>query len=195
MEGIPPARAFQARREGAVCVAGTRQRSRGPLRCTIAAPVFIPGCGSRHEAFTRLRKSLTAILSTTYTPPPPRRLFPARYHEIGEEIPPKRILTMIETNETPEPNEAPAKKPISEAKLLANRRNGALSHGPVTAEGRRRSSLNAYRNGLNGQIVCSSPGRACGFQVLLFGDPNRTRPCGRHRKVLRKIHFGEHVQA
>jgi hypothetical protein len=35
-------------------------------------------------------------------------------------------INEIELNETPEPNEAtPAKKPISEAKLLANLRNGA----------------------------------------------------------------------
>ena len=45
---------------------------------------------------------------------------------------------MIATNEIDikkrlkQPKPAPAKKPISEAKLLANRRNGALSHGPVT---------------------------------------------------------------
>jgi hypothetical protein len=34
----------------------------------------------------------------------------------------------IEPNETPDANETPpARKPVSEAKLLANRRNGALS--------------------------------------------------------------------
>ena len=50
----------------------------------------------------------------------------------------------------------PIRKPISEAKLQANRRNGALSHGPVTAAGKRRSSLNAYRSGIHGQIVCAT---------------------------------------
>jgi hypothetical protein len=54
------------------------------------------------------------------------------------------------------PPAPPPKKPISEAKLAANRRNGALSKGPVTAEGKRRSSLNAYRSGLHGQIVCAT---------------------------------------
>ncbi len=85
----------------------------------------------------------------------------------------------IETNETPEPNEpAPAKKPISEAKLLANRRNGALSHGPVTAEGRRRSSLNAYRNGLNGQIVCSSPEELAAFKSFCSEIQTELAPVG-----------------
>jgi hypothetical protein len=46
------------------------------------------------------------------------------------------------------------KRPVSEAKLIANRRNGALSRGPVSAEGKRRSSLNALRSHTHGQIVC-----------------------------------------
>jgi hypothetical protein len=46
------------------------------------------------------------------------------------------------------------KPPISEAKLFANRRNGALGRGPVTSEGKRRSSLNALRSNTHGQIVC-----------------------------------------
>jgi hypothetical protein len=58
----------------------------------------------------------------------------------------------------PENNETTTidKPPISEAKLRANRENGAKSHGPVSEAGKRRSSLNAYRSGIHGQIVCST---------------------------------------
>ena len=45
---------------------------------------------------------------------------------------------------------------ISVVKLLANRRNAAKSTGPVTEAGKKRSSMNSYRNGLNGQIVCKT---------------------------------------
>ena len=48
------------------------------------------------------------------------------------------------------------RKPISEAKLRANRENGAKSRGPVSDAGKRRSSLNAYRSGVHGQIVCAT---------------------------------------
>ena len=46
---------------------------------------------------------------------------------------------------------------ISEAKLTANRANAQKSTGPKTPEGKRKSSLNAYRSGLHGQIVCATP--------------------------------------
>jgi hypothetical protein len=85
----------------------------------------------------------------------------------------------IDNTQTLETNEAPpAKKPISEAKLLANRRNAALSTGPVTAEGRRRSSLNGYRNGLNGQIVCSTPEELAAFTSFCSEIQNELAPVG-----------------
>src|SRR5215472_16868463 len=93
----------------------------------------------------------------------------------------------IELNEAPETSEAgPAKKPISEAKLLANRRNGALSHGPVTVEGKRRSSLNGYRNGLNGQIVYSTPEELAAFQSFCSEIQTYLDPVGAIEKFYAK---------
>jgi hypothetical protein len=85
----------------------------------------------------------------------------------------------IGLNETPATYEAAhTKKPISEAKLLANRRNGALSHGPTSLEGKRRSSLNGYRNGLNGQIVCSTPEELAAFTSFCSEIQNELAPVG-----------------
>jgi hypothetical protein len=46
---------------------------------------------------------------------------------------------------------------MTEAQLNARRKNAQLSTGPRTPEGRRRSSLNAFRHGLTGQIVVQTP--------------------------------------
>ena len=65
---------------------------------------------------------------------------------------------MMDLNNIPEITipAAPFVKLIREAKLRANRENGAKSRGPVTEAGKRRSSLNAYRSGIHGQIVCAT---------------------------------------
>ncbi|MBV8732299.1 MAG: hypothetical protein JO336_21020, partial [Acidobacteriia bacterium] len=51
---------------------------------------------------------------------------------------------------------------ISAAQLAANQANAALSTGPRTERGKRRSSLKAVRNGLTGQFfVLPSEDRQC----------------------------------
>ncbi len=46
---------------------------------------------------------------------------------------------------------------VSEAKLTANQSNSQHSTGPKTEAGKRRSSLNAFRHGLTGQIHIATP--------------------------------------
>src|ERR1700760_2312216 len=45
------------------------------------------------------------------------------------------------------------KSMLSDKQLEANRRNAQKSTGPTTEAGKRRSSLNAVRHGLTGQVV------------------------------------------
>jgi hypothetical protein len=53
---------------------------------------------------------------------------------------------------------------MTEAQLIANRANVQFSTGPCTEEGKRRSSLNAFRHGLTGQIVIHTPEDQAAFQ-------------------------------
>ncbi|HEY6345622.1 MAG TPA: hypothetical protein VIY49_29335 [Bryobacteraceae bacterium] len=46
---------------------------------------------------------------------------------------------------------------MTEAQLTARRKNAKLSSGPRTAAGKKRSSLNAFRHGLTGQIIVHTP--------------------------------------
>ena len=69
---------------------------------------------------------------------------------------------MIETNE-----QQPVKSPISEAKWKSNRENALKSSGPKTEAGKRRSSLNATRSRLHGQIECLPAEDLAVYQKLL----------------------------
>ena len=53
---------------------------------------------------------------------------------------------------------------MTESRLAANRANAKLSTGPRTEEGKRRSSLNAFRHGLTGQIVILTPEDQAAFR-------------------------------
>jgi hypothetical protein len=48
---------------------------------------------------------------------------------------------------------APSKKPVSQARLRANRKNAKKSTGPTSPKGKKRSSLNATRHGILSQVI------------------------------------------
>ena len=64
----------------------------------------------------------------------------------------------------------------SNRRILASRTNGARSIGPVTAEGKRRSSQNAVSHGLLGrQIVMRDESSEC-FEVVMSDHLDRLQP-------------------
>ena len=68
--------------------------------------------------------------------------------------------------------------PMTEAQLTANRENAQHSTGPRTAEGRKRSSLNAFRHGLTGQIVVHTPEDQEAFKKHCDGIREALAPVG-----------------
>ncbi len=60
----------------------------------------------------------------------------------------------------------PAKRPISERRLAANRRNATLSTGPRTIRGKARAALNAYKHGVlaRGLVIPRIEGKAAARQ-------------------------------
>jgi hypothetical protein len=67
---------------------------------------------------------------------------------------------------------------MTEAQLTANRENAQHSTGPRTSEGRKRSSLNAFRHGLTGQIIMHTPEDAQAFKKHCGGICEALAPVG-----------------
>jgi hypothetical protein len=67
---------------------------------------------------------------------------------------------------------------MTEAQLNANRENAKLSPGPRTPEGKKRSSLNAFRHGLTGQIVVQTPEDQQAFNKHCDGIREALAPVG-----------------
>jgi hypothetical protein len=79
----------------------------------------------------------------------------------------------------------PAKKPVSQAKLDANRRNGALSHGPKTEAGKAKSSLNALRTGIFArQVTCMTPEDLAEYQAHMAAIREELQPQGPREEFL-----------
>lgn len=79
----------------------------------------------------------------------------------------------------------PAKKPISQAKLEANRRNGSLSHGPKTEAGKAKSSLNALRTGIFArQLTCMTPEDLAEYQAHMAAIREELQPQGPREEFL-----------
>jgi hypothetical protein len=67
---------------------------------------------------------------------------------------------------------------MTEAQLAANRENAQLSSGPRTIAGKKRSSLNAFRHGLTGQIVIHTPEDEQAFKKHCDGIREGLAPVG-----------------
>lgn len=86
--------------------------------------------------------------------------------------------TNIDNNNTSEPQDKVAgsetsqpKKPISEARLRANRQNSQKSTGPKTARGKAYSRRNAVRHGLLGkQVLFSHDGKPMNEELLELAE-------------------------
>ena len=67
---------------------------------------------------------------------------------------------------------------MTASQLAASRANAQLSTGPRTEEGKRRSSLNAFRHGLTGQIVIHTPEDQAAFQKHCDAIRQALKPVG-----------------
>ena len=65
---------------------------------------------------------------------------------------------------------------MSSRRVIASRANGSLSRGPVTAEGKRRSSMNAVRHGLLAKCIVLEKESRDGFDAILNGFIERFGP-------------------
>jgi hypothetical protein len=65
---------------------------------------------------------------------------------------------------------------VSEARLHANRANAQLSSGPVTAEGKAKSSQNALRTGLTGRTVLLPTEDAVAYEAHIASFQKRHSP-------------------
>src|SRR5450755_3552825 len=76
----------------------------------------------------------------------------------------------------------------SEAQIEASRRNGAQSHGPVTPEGKQRSSQNAVKHGLTARTVVLCTENHALFEELEQDYIDSLQPC-----TILELHLVQHI--
>lgn len=69
-------------------------------------------------------------------------------------------------------------KPLSDAKLKANRANAKRSTGPQTEAGKQRSSRNSFRHGLTGQIHIATIEEMASYQAFCQDYLDEWKPAG-----------------
>src|SRR5580658_5089473 len=73
---------------------------------------------------------------------------------------------------------------LSEKQLAANRANSQLSTGPKTEEGKQKSSLNARRHNLTGQVTAMTPEDRAAHDAFSAGIVKSMAPEGELERAL-----------
>jgi hypothetical protein len=97
---------------------------------------------------------------------------------------PLRSCEALPETTTTNPNAEPIRRAPSEARLRANRLNAQKSTGPRTEAGKQRSSLNATRHGLTGQVLTLTAEGMNALQVLIGDFEKQYSPANTQEKHL-----------
>lgn len=153
----------------------------GPANSTPAPdPVIDPAANSQKTADPAVDpitpESAPEESSSSGSPPPP---------------PPQDPPTDSSSSPSSSPS-LPPQKPISEAKLRANRANARKSTGPRTPEGKRRVRLNALKHGLRSEEMLLPGEDAQAFEDLKRAYFDEKQPVGPSELYLTERIFQAH---
>ena len=93
------------------------------------------------------------------------------------------LLEDTDITEPIDPND-PGLKPISAARLLANRANSLKSTGPRSPETRAKVSLNAVKHGLTGNTIVLTPETTEAYKAHIFNYERMLQPIGPEERSL-----------
>ncbi len=97
------------------------------------------------------------------------------------------VMTAASAAASPAPNvdfAEPESRPVSDAQFAANRANAQKSCGPVTSEGKARSSMNALKTGLTGQTVVLPSDDIAAYEKHIERHLTRYTPVGEEEESL-----------